>query len=117
MWMGIRTNIIMKFEEDSTRDILPVTVKETELIIEGLDILYRRTRSKLNRHHTKHNFKEDAELSSKIAKVQETLQYVTLIYNIRTNKLNPAVAESGGISIEATIDNTGTETLPRTEGA
>lgn len=37
--------------------------------------------------------------SQALAKIQECLQYVTIIRNIRTNKLNPDVAASAGLAI------------------
>ena len=102
---------------EKERHILPVTIQELEVIIEGLKLAFQKVSKKIKREHIKHNFKDDVELNTKLALTQETLQYVTLIYNIRVGKLSKVVAEAGGLAVEENVNITGDSPLDGDEGA
>jgi hypothetical protein len=78
--------------ENQKREELPVTLAELKIIVEALDSHHKRSIKKANRHYKK--IPRPVEASKELGKIQETLQYCTLIMNIRTNKLNEALAES-----------------------
>jgi hypothetical protein len=105
--------------EKKERDILPLTFEELELVVKALEEYYQRVLRKTKRL-TK-NCGVDKGRSIKdtqvLAKVQECLQYVTLVRNIHAGKLNPDVAESGGLTVEKeTTNNTGESELPGNQG-
>lgn len=91
----------MKFEEKQ-REALPVTIEELEIIVSSLEVNYQRLVRKAGRI-ARHNDEEKGRSIKEthtLAKIQECLQYVTIVRNIRTNKLNPDVAASGGLTVE-----------------
>ena len=88
----------MKKEEE--REALPVTLKELELIVEALNDYWQKATIKAERFE-----KKPRKLREHLGFIQETLQFTTLVRNIRTGKLNEAVASSIGMP-----------ELPRDEG-
>lgn len=89
-------------ELENRRYALPLTIDQSKVIVEALQVYYNKIRLKTMRL-AKH-YGDDIGLSTKekepLVRIQECLQYVTLIHNIETGKLNPDVAAAGGLTIE-----------------
>ena len=89
----------MEFEEKK-REVLPLTKDELEVVVEALAYLYKCAAARCRRYKIKHSHMQNDVLERKRAFVQETYQYVTVIRNIRSGKLNPDVAAAAGLSME-----------------
>lgn len=87
---------------NSEREALPLTIKQLRLIVDSLNEYYERQLNKVQPKELKPD-EEDIYKGRRIKDrqrlgfIQETLQFVTLCYNIRIGQLNPDVAEAGGI--------------------
>lgn len=92
------------------KETVPLTTKELELVVEALNEFYMRT---LTRAERLSGHARPKKVSQHLAFIQETLQYVMLVRNIRTGKLNPDVAISGGLDVGSseTPDSSGTQEL------
>lgn len=91
----------MQFEEKQ-REPLPLTIPELEIVVLALESYYKRVLRKTERLAKNYGDEKGRSVkdSQALARIQECLQYVTIIRNIRTNKLNPDVALSGGLTID-----------------
>jgi hypothetical protein len=101
----------MNLSELTTEQMLaPLTIEQIEIILVALNSLYERQTRKARR-------KEEARTKKTIidlTKMQETIQLVGLLLNMKRGSINEAVAASGGIT-QAT-NNTGHDGLSGTVG-
>lgn len=89
----------MESETKVERWELPLTPEQFQIVVLALEVYYEKTHRRILRR-TKHYPDEEGRHkkdSQELANIQECLQFVTLIHNIRTGKLNPDVAEAAGI--------------------
>lgn len=96
---------------DTSKESLLVTNEELGLIVKALSDYYNRALTKAVKYHGESRPKK---IDQALAFIQETLQYAMLMHNIRTGKLNPEVAASGGLSAneqEQTDSNSGEQEL------
>jgi hypothetical protein len=85
---------------DKERNILPVTVAQLEIIVEALNSHYVWQIREVAEYEEEQQQSRSEETIKRLAKIQETLQYVSLILNIRTKKLNEDVARSAGLTLD-----------------
>jgi hypothetical protein len=80
-------------------------------VVKALGTYYEKVQRKLLRlaKHYSDDKGRSIKDSQTLAEVQECLQYVTLVHNMETNKMNVDVLASGGLTVdeEKTIDSTG----------
>lgn len=90
------------------REALPLTNEELEIVVKGLDVYYEKVLRKIKRlaKHDDDDKGRSIKESQTLARIQECLQYVTLIRNIRINKLNPDIAAAAGLKIGDEEENT-----------
>jgi hypothetical protein len=91
--------------ETKDRDILPLTLDQLETVVDALNTHYARQIRRTNRLEEKTELPRTKETSKKLAHIQETLQYATLMLNIRTHRLNEDVARAGGIALDDDDDD------------
>lgn len=87
---------------NSKREPLPLTIEELKLVVDALQVYYDRHVVKAQPKELKEreidSYKgKQVKVRQELAFIQQTLQFAMLCYNIRIGKLNPDVAESGGI--------------------
>src|SRR5215468_11786959 len=90
---------------ENERFPLPVTIDQLALIKDAVEDLYykmvtKATPKPLKDYEEDHYKGKSKKEVQRLAYVQETLQYIMLVYNIRMNTLNPDVAASKGLIIE-----------------
>jgi outer membrane receptor for monomeric catechols len=101
-WRGGR--LASRLTNMTERDILPVTLAQHEIIVDALNTHYAKLVQRTVRHEEKTGSSRTRETIKKLAQIQETLQYITLLYNVKTLKLNEDVARSGGLTLDETED-------------
>jgi hypothetical protein len=100
---------------DSTKEnLIEVNPEQLKIIVEALNYFYTWNVRKANRAY-KH-VPRPLKVSQELAAIQITLQFMMLVQNIRTNKLNEALAAGIGLTKEETSDNTREEELDGSEG-
>jgi hypothetical protein len=84
------------------RYALPLTIEQSGMIVKAMEVYYAKVLRKAERlaKHYGDSKGRSAKDSHTLAEIQECLQYITLIHNIETNKLNVDVAASGGLTVE-----------------
>lgn len=91
---------------------LHLTNRHVEIIVLALELLYAKRLSKDKRLRAKgHIAQKDT------AEIQETLQFLTLARNLRTNKVDPdLLASAKMVKDDETTSNSGLSTLAGAEG-
>jgi len=82
----------------------------------ALDSYYRKTLTTIFRKEEHQGKTRSTKDAAKLAAIQETLQYITLTTNIRTNKLNEDLATSANITPERMGGEDATPGSSRREG-
>lgn len=94
----------MSLEEERRRKERAATMlslNDLDLIVEAMNYLYKRSLKWSNKTYNK--VPRPAANIKRLAEVQETLQLVTLIRNVRTNQINEALKEAAGIQTASDI--------------
>jgi len=82
------------------RDILPLTLDQLKLVVAALNTHYYVNLKETMEKEDETELARTEETTKELAHIQETLQFVTLIYNLRTKQINEEVARAGGLIIE-----------------
>lgn len=99
---------------------LPLTIEQSEMIVKAMGVYYTKVLRKTERLAKGYGDDKGRSIkdSQSLAKIQECLQYVTLVHNIETDKMNVDVLASGGLAVEEekTNNSTGESISPGSEG-
>lgn len=92
----------MTSEEEERKKRMPVQLNLDDLVVlvEATSVFYEKKLNKAKKHKGPVRPKE---VTKELAKVQETLQLITLVQNVRTNQINEALRESAGIETANSI--------------
>ena len=103
----------MSYQDLREKERFPIRVnlEELDVLVEATEHLYKK---RLRKAFKLHVDSRPIEVSKELGQIQQTLQLITLVRNVRTNKVNEAIVESAGIQ---TSDNIGETALDETESS
>lgn len=104
---------------EDKRYALPLTIEQSDIVVKSLNVYYEKILRKTERLAKKYGDEKGRSIkdSQALARIQECVQFVTLVHNIVTKKMNPDLLASGGLANEEeTTNGTGKQEHTGSEG-